>query len=290
MKIILTGASGFLGKEILNVLESQHQMITLGRSVSNDLVCDLSKDIPLLPKSDIIIHAAGKAHVIPKTSEEKDEFFKVNEEGTHNLLKGIQELPKLFVLISTVAVYGEEQGEKISETHPLNGETPYARSKIKAEKLVQDWGESQSVNVLIFRLPLIAGSNPPGNLGAMIKAIKGGYYFRLGDGKARKSMVLGKDIAIAIPGLLKKSGIYNLTDGFDPSLRELDQYLADSNGNSVKSFPIKPLEILAKIGDFIPIFPLNSYRVNKLKNELTFSDEKARNELNWNPSPVIGNF
>lgn len=290
MTIILTGASGFLGGEMMDVLQSQHEIITLGRSVSNNIVSDLGLEIPILPKSDIIIHAAGKAHMIPKTPEEKNDFFQVNEEGTKNLLKGIEELPKLFVLISTVAVYGEEQGENISEDHPLKGETPYALSKIRAEKLVQDWGKSNGVNVLIFRLPLIAGANPPGNLGAMIKAIKGGYYFRLGNGHARKSMVLGKDIAKAIPDLLDKSGVYNLTDGLHPSLRELDQYLADSEGKKVRSFPIKPLEIVAKIGDFVPFFPLNSYRVNKLKHSLTFSDEKARRELNWSPSPVIGNF
>lgn len=290
MTILLTGASGFLGREILNVLQSQHQMITLGRSVSNNITSDLSSEIPFLPRADIIIHAAGKAHLIPKTPEEKNDFFKVNEEGTKNLLKGIKELPKLFVLISTVAVYGQEQGENISESHPLSGDSPYALSKIRAEKIVQEWGKSQGVNVLIFRLPLIAGPNPPGNLGAIIKAIKGGYYFRLGNGNARKSMVLGKDVAKAIPELIGKSGIYNLTDGIHPSLKDLDQYLAGMEGKKVKSFPIRPLEMAARIGDFLPGFPLNSYRVNKLKHSLTFSDEKARRELKWSPTPVLGNF
>ncbi|WP_296704958.1 NAD(P)-dependent oxidoreductase [Algoriphagus sp.] len=290
MIILLTGASGFLGHEIFDTLKSEHEVITLGRSDSNNIKSDLSHEIPNLPKSDIIIHAAGKAHTIPKTPEEEKDFFQVNEEGTKNLLKGVKELPKLFVLISTVAVYGVEQGENISESYALKGVTPYALSKIKAEKVVQEWGENMGVNVLIFRLPLIAGPNPPGNLGAMIKAINGGYYFRLGNGLVRKSMVLGRDIAKVIPGLLGKSGIYNLTDGIHPSLKELDQYLASLKSKKVKNLPIRPLEIAAKIGDLVPMFPLNSYRVNKLKYSLTFSDEKARKELNWNPSPVIGNF
>lgn len=290
MKILLTGASGFLGGQIIEALKPEHEIITIGRSASNNIISDLSKEIPVVPKSDIIIHAAGKAHIIPKTPEEEKDFFQVNEVGTKNLLAGIKELPKLFVLISTVAVYGVEQGEGISENHPLKGKTPYALSKIKAEKLVQEWGERNGANVLIFRLPLIAGPNPPGNLGAMIKAIKGGYYFRLGNGLVRKSMVLGEDIAKAIPDLIEKSGVYNLTDGIHPSLKELDQYLANCERKKVKSFPIKPLEIAAKIGDLVPVFPLNSYRVNKLKCSLTFSDEKARKELNWSPSPVIGNF
>ena len=119
MTILLTGASGFLGRQIFEVLKSQHQIIRLGRSESNDIKADLAHEIPILPKSDLIIHAAGKAHMIPKTAAEEKDFFQVNEGGTMNLLKGIKDLPKLFVLISTVAVYGVEQGEGVSESAPV---------------------------------------------------------------------------------------------------------------------------------------------------------------------------
>lgn len=290
MKILLTGASGFLGKVISTSLEREHELISLGRSSSNTIQVDLSSEIPVLPEVDLIIHAAGKAHVIPKTAEQKKVFFQVNEMGTSNLLEGIKMLPKTIIFVSTVAVYGKESGNLLDEDAPLLGETPYAMSKIRAEKILKVWADSNNVNYLIIRIPLVVGKDAPGNLGAMIKAIKSGYYFRLGDGEARKSMVMAEDIARAIPSWINESGVYNLTDGVHPSLVELDEYIAGRFGKKVKKFPLAFLKAIGKIGDLIPGFPLNSYRIAKLSNELTFSDKKARVELNWIPRPVIGTF
>ncbi len=290
MKYLLTGGSGFLGAIIKDKLSPKHEVISLGRSISNDIIADLSKEKAILPKVDVLIHAAGKAHIVPKTESEKAEFFKVNVEGTRNLLASIQENPRTIIFISSVAVYGLEEGELVAEDHELKGETPYAESKVKAEKLVLDWGKKNGVNVLVLRLPLIVGQNAPGNLGAIIKAIRKGYYFRFGEGKAKKSMVLADDVADFINGYGDKSGIYNLTDGEDPTMAELDQYLSEKFDRKVKPFPMGPLRILAKVGDNLKFFPLNSYRLEKLQTSLTFSSQKAVNELGWKPKPVIGNF
>ena len=73
------------------------------------------------------MHIAGKAHSVPKTEQEAQTFFDVNLRGTQNLVKGLERLdtlPRAFLFISTVAVYGVDQGTNISETHPLKGDTP----------------------------------------------------------------------------------------------------------------------------------------------------------------------
>lgn len=290
MKILLTGASGFLGKSMLSSWSSQHEVITLGRDESNLIQIDLSREKPSLPTVDMVVHAAGKAHIVPKTDQEKQEFFEVNLQGTRHLLEAITELPRLFVFISTVAVYGLEEGNLISEEAPLNGTSPYAESKIQAEQYLIRWGQKMGVPVVILRLPLIVGPNPPGNLGAMIHAVRKGFYFRLGSGEARKSMVLAKDVADFIPSLLGHEGIFNLCDGAHPSLAELDQKIADHYGKKVRSISEKPLSYLAKIGDFLPFFPLNSYRLGKLAHTLTFDDQKARKELGWNPRYTLDNL
>lgn len=290
MKILITGGSGFLGKILIQELKKSHEVIALGRDSSNQISSDLSKEIPVIPQVDMIIHAAGKAHIIPKSEAQKKEFFEVNLVGTANLLKGISDVPQSFVFISTVAVYGSEQGDEIAENSPLLGETPYAKSKLEAESLVREWGVANQVNVLILRLPLIVGPNPPGNLGAMIKAIRKGFYRRMGDGSARKSMVLAEDIAKALPDWMDQAGTYNLTDGFHPSMAQLDEALAGKLGKTVKTMPLWPLKALAKIGDLIPGFPLNSYRLDKLSHSLTFSDQKAQAELKWSPRSVMEYF
>ena len=88
---------------------------------------------------ETVIHLAGKAHIVPRTNEEIKTFYDVNYQGTVNLCKSLElvGIPKSFIFVSTVAVYGCEEGENIDETHPLNGTTPYAKSKIMAEKFLQ---------------------------------------------------------------------------------------------------------------------------------------------------------
>jgi nucleoside-diphosphate-sugar epimerase len=212
----------------------------------------------------------------------------VNVSGTKHLLKGLEaEPPKTFVFISSVAVYGKDEGLNITEKHALTGTTPYAQSKIEAEAIVQAWGKMHSVSIVILRLPLISGANPPGNLAAMAKAISAGYYVRIGKGKARKSMVAAADVTTLLPSLLGKTGVYNLCDGLNPTLMEIEDHLAKQVNKSIKSLPYWTLKLAAKIGDMLSFFPLNTVRLAKLTSSLTFSDELARKELNWNPKPAL---
>lgn len=292
MKLILTGASGFLG-EIISGHLKYLDFLKIGRSNAN-IICDLSCQIPKLPSIDLVIHAAGKAHSIPKTISERQEFFNVNVKGTENLIKGLEEapsLPKAFIFISSVAVYGVENGANISEKHPLNASDPYGLSKIQAEKIVQNWCAENNVICGILRLPLLVGANPPGNLGAMIKGIRKGYYFNIAGGKARKSMVLAEDVATILPKLGETGGVYNLTDGYHPNFKELSKHIACQLGKKyVSNMPKTIAMSLAKIGDLFPKFPLNSKKLHKITADLTFNDDKARSVLGWSPRSVLDAF
>ncbi|WP_113660526.1 NAD-dependent epimerase/dehydratase family protein [Pedobacter nanyangensis] len=293
MKILITGASGFLGKEIVREIANEHTLVSLGRH-SADIEVDLFFQIPKLDFFDLVIHAAGKAHSVPKTAAEKQEFFNVNVVGTENLLKGLEEapsLPKSFVFISSVSVYGIESGTNINESCHLNATDPYGLSKIQAEQIVKDWCTKNNVTCSILRLPLLVGSNPPGNLGAMIRGIKKGYYFNIAGGAARKSMVMAEDVAKIIPKLTELGGVYNLTDGYHPSFNKLSKHIANQLGKkNVPNMP-KPIAVLlARIGDLIPKFPLNSGKFFKITSDLTFNDDSARSLLDWSPRPVLEAF
>ena len=174
MDILLTGASGFLGNYIYNGFQGE-TIYKVGRSNCNDIICDLSIETPILPESKLVIHAAGKAHSIIKTKAETLEYFKTNVDGTRNLLKGldiVNNKPKYFVLISTVAVYGCKSGTLISENYDLKATDCYGYSRIIAEDLVATWCKNNGVILTILRLPLVVGNNAPGNLGNMVNAIK----------------------------------------------------------------------------------------------------------------------
>lgn len=288
MKVLLTGGTGFLGTYILKALQNDHEVLTMGRSKKNILQADFNQKLPKIPAVDWVIHAASPAHFIPKTESEKQYFFDINVSGTKKLIEGLNEVPKIFVYISSVAVYGLDEGELVQESAPLLADSPYGKSKIEAENLILNWSKEKGVKTFIFRLPLVVGENPPGNLSAIAKAIKNKVYFRIGKGENKKSMVLAEDVANLICHLENQpEGIYHLCDPLPASLSEIDSSIASHFAYQIKTIPDFLLVFAAKIGDLVPFFPLNSLKVKKLSNTLTFDTQKAIHQLNWKPNSVL---
>lgn len=293
MRVLITGTSGFLGKIIKNEL-SKIEVFDLNR-FSGFYQVDLRKNIPRLDKQfDLVIHVAGLAHSVPRTKEQIEQFYKVNVSGTLNLLNGLDRsyLPKMFVYISSVAVYGETNGELINEESALKAIDPYGKSKIDAEELVLNWCETNNIVCTILRLPLLVGSNPPGNLGAMIKGIRKGYYFNIAGGLAKKSMVLASDVAKYLLKASEIGGIFNLTDGYHPSFYELSEIIAHQLEKSEPTnMPYWLADLVARTGDlFGDKAPLNSAKLYKITSHLTFDDSKAREAFGWDPTSVLEGF
>lgn len=290
--ILLTGSTGFLGTCLFNNIQN-NIIKTLNRN-SGDYVADLSIEVPNISDSfDLVIHTAGMAHITPQTENAKKSFFCINVNGTRNLLKCLENSkPYKFVFISSVSVYGLTKGENIKESTPLLAQDPYGKSKIEAEEIVKKWCKEYNVICTILRLPLIVGENPPGNLGAMIRGIKKGYYFNIGGGNANKSMVLATDVAKFILKAAEKGGTYNLSDGYHPTFNELSKSIAKNIGKSfVPNLPKMLALFLAKFGDHLGNkFPINSDKFLKITSTLTFDDNKARMAFGWNPSPVLDCF
>ncbi len=295
MKILITGGTGFLGKHIVPDIAKNNTITLCGITEKDDIQVNLAKNIPTLSeKYDVVFHAAGKAHVIPKTEEEIQSFFDVNFQGTKNLCAALEKVgvPRSFIFVSTVAVYGCEEGENIDESHPLNGNTPYALSKIQAEQFLTEWCKKNNVILSIIRPSLIAGPNPPGNLGAMISGIKSGKYLSIGGGKARKSVLMVNDIPVLIELLKDKGGVYNVCDDSQPSFKELEDSIASQlGGKRVIGIPLWFAKICAKVGDLLGAkAPINTMKLSKITKSLTFSNAKAKKELGWQPKDVVSNF
>ena len=293
--LLFTGASGFLGSNILPLLKETYDVDTLALGDNATYNINLVKDeIHLNKQYDIVLHAAGKAHVVPKADAEIKLFYDINYEGTKKVCSALEEsgAPKSFIFISTVAVYGCDFGEDINEEHPLNGDSPYAKSKIMAEEYLKDWCKNHNVILTILRPSLLAGKNAPGNLGAMVKGIKSGRYLSIAGGKARKSVLMVQDIANLLPLVANKGGIYNVCDDSQPTFRELEALISKQLGRKMPlSIPMWMAKSLAIVGNLLGSkAPINSLKLKKITQSLTFSNEKAKTALDWKPMNVLENF
>lgn len=172
------------------------------------------------------------------------------------------------------------------------GKTPYADSKIKAEEFLQKWAAKNNVTLGIIRPSLIAGPNPPGNLGAMINGIKSGRYLSIAGSRARKSVLMVEDVARLVPLLAEKGGTYNVCDSYNPSFRELEEVICKQLGKKLPvSIPYWMAKSMALAGDCLGSkAPINSLKLNKITKPLTFSNKKAREALGWEPTSVLDNF
>ena len=294
-RLLFTGGTGFLGKNIMPLLTKTYEVVTCGIAPDDTIQANLAKETPKFDQHfDIVLHACGKAHVVPKTEAEKQAFFDVNYQGTVNLCSALEKVgvPKALVFISTVAVYGCEYGNLITEEHPLNGGSPYAKSKIMAEKYLTEWGKKHTVVLGILRPSLLAGKNAPGNLGAMVNGVRKGFYMNIAGGSVVKSILMAEDIARILPFLIDKGGIYNVCDTRQPSFGELSISVAEQLGKRKPiSIPYWMAWCMAKVGDLLGSkAPINSYKLKKMTKSLTFSNEKARRELGWEPMDVLETY
>ena len=294
-KLLYTGGTGFLGFNTKPILDQQYEVTTVGITDRDEIKANFAKEIPVLPcRYDIVLHAAGKAHINPKTQEEIQSFYDINYQGTVNLCKALEKVgaPKSFIFISTCGVYGIDNGNYVTEDYPLAGEEPYQKSKIMAEEFLAKWCGEHGVILGILRPSLMAGRNAPGNLGAMVNGIKTGKYLSIDHGKARKSILMAEDIAHLVPLVAEKGGVYNVCDDDQPSFGQLEELIAKQLGKRKPiSIPYWLAKCIALFGDVVGSwFPLNSQRLEKITMSDTLSNEKAKRELGWKPMSVLANF
>ena len=277
IKTLMSEPNGPLGKMLNHVLRRE------GYEPIDDCTVE----------SEIVLHNLEKNDFNLRNHESSEHFEKVNFEGTKALCDEIDKWsvkPKALIYFSTVSVYGCKEGELINENYHLNGTTPYALSKIRAEDYLIEWAYRSKVCLCILRLPeILAGNHSSDYLGEMIEEIRSGKYISIGNGTFKKSALWVEDIVSLIPKIPAIEGIYNLTDGYNPSLKELALVIASS---LQQNLPIKIPYLIAKplalFGDlFGDIIPLNSKKLEERTSSLTFDDQKARRMFDWKPSNVL---
>ena len=226
MNLIITGATGFIGKEIVSELSlGEFEIYQIGNSNVNTFLSqanffkiditnfeEVSK-LKKLKEADAVIHSAGLAHQFGDI--EKEKFQKTNVEGTKNILElAVILMVKHFVLISSTAIYGTEikfgRNVKVTnESAVCRPKTFYAKSKLEAEQAAIEICGRHNINLTIFRLSPVIGEGNAGNVARMVEAIDKKRFVWIGSGENYKSLIYKKDVAKACREILikKKRGI-----------------------------------------------------------------------------------
>ena len=169
-RIGLAGANGFIGSAILRQMQasgiSPRTLCGPGASLLNgseNLVCDLTESARLqgwVEGLDIVIHAAGPPSV-RRSFDIPQEFVRVHVQGTTALLDACRRAKvKQIVYISSAEVYGRAEQNPVPETHRLQPRSPYAATKVAAEKMIEAFSQSVGLKATVLRPFSIYGPNP----------------------------------------------------------------------------------------------------------------------------------
>lgn len=215
MKVLVTGASGFLGSHVAEQLVDQgHSVVALVRRSSNTkflsglrgvelaygAVEDAASVTVAMKGVEGVVHSAG----LVKARSER-EFFTINVEGTRNLLRAAKEVaPDLrrFVFVSSLAAVGpSEDGRPVARDRDPRPVTHYGRSKLEAERIVV--AEKDALPVVVLRPPMIYGPRDNESF-AFFQSVSRRFLPYLGDGKNTLSVIYASDAASACIAALQR--------------------------------------------------------------------------------------
>lgn len=286
MRVLVTGATGFVGRALVPILESEGHKIRAANRASGPALDDVGADWrPLLDRCDAVVHLAAMVHVMKGASALAEKFHTVNVQGTARLAEqsaaaGVGRL----IMLSSVKVHGETG--HLSESSPRTAVDPYGRSKRGAEDAVIEIGARTGMEVVIVRPPLVYGPGVRANFAALATAVKRGVPLPLGTIDNRRSLVGLQNLSSLLATCLVHPKAANepflVSDGEDLSTPELIRRMASVLGREARLFPVPEL-LLRGMATALG----RGDEVRRLVGSLTVDIGKARQLLGWQPSVSV---
>ena len=308
MKILITGASGFIGSFIVEeaLQRGFETWAAVRRSSSREYLQDerihfielnLSSKEQLVEQLrehqfDYVVHAAGMTKCI-----DKRDFYRINTEGTKNLVTALLELQmplKRFVFVSSLSVFGaireQQPYEEIRETDTPQPNTEYGRSKLEAER----WLENKKFPYVILRPTGVYGPREKDYF-LMAKSIKQHSDFAVGYKRQDITFVYVTDVVEAVFLALEKGQTgrkYFLSDGQVYQSATFSDLIHEELGRPwwIRiTAPIWVLRIITFFGEYVgrmtgKISALNNDKFNILKQRNWRCDiQPAIDELGYHP-------
>ena len=292
MKVLVTGATGFVGKALcVELVARGHTVVPAVRRA-----CGLADEAVVgdidgatdwtaaLTACDAVVHLAARVHVMDDTEHDPLALYRAtNTEATLNLARqAVQAGVKRFVYISTIKVNGEERAAAYRETDAAAPEDAYAMSKWEAEQGLLRIAQQTGLEVVILRPPLVYGPGVKGNFLRLLQLIFRGLPLPLASVSNLRSMIYLGNFADALalcadhPAAPGKT--YLVSDGEETSTPQLIRNIARLMGVPCRLWPSPPS--LLKLGGHITG---KRGEVERLIGSLQIDSSQIRRELDWTP-------
>lgn len=285
-KVFITGASGFVGRNLQSYLNSDGWLVT-GVSLRDQ---NWKTRIHNATASSII-HLAGKAHDTSSHIKAKD-YFKINRDLTIELFDlFLQSDIKDFFYFSSVKAVADSVTGVLGEDIKGKPVTAYGRSKFQAEQYLLTRKLPANKRLFIIRPSMIHGPGNKGNLNLLYKVIEKGLPWPLGAFHNQRSFLSIDNLNYLINKMISNpeipSGVYNFADDEVVSTNELIKLIAKSMGKAPRlwNIPKKLIEVSVKLGNLFPL-PLNSDRLKKLTESYIVTNQKIKTAVGVNRLPV----
>jgi nucleoside-diphosphate-sugar epimerase len=299
MRVLLTGANGFVGRAVAVAalragLEPVYGVRTEGAAQFLPPAAlmvvgqvDGGTNWGRLGGIDAVIHLAARAHRVDDAAGDPlSEYRRVNVEGTRNLLRAaVEGGVRRFVLVSTIKVNGErsEPGDPFRATDSVAVPTdPYARSKWEAEEGLWEMVAREALEGVVVRPPLVYGPHVTANFLSLLRAVHRGIPLPLGAVDNERSLVFVDNLADLLVRCVQNSAAagetFLVSDGAPVSTPTLVRQMGAALGKPARLIPV-PEKILRLVGAVTG----RSRSIGRLLGSLAVDDETTRTTLGWTP-------
>lgn len=292
-RILITGATGFVGKNLVPVLMALGHEVRCAVWQKNDALRAEQIEINKLEEHidwsealeniEIVIHLAARVHIMTEERSSLEKFCKVNSTATQKFAQQAAEQGvKRFIFLSSIKVNGEFStlNNPFTEESPTQPQDPYAQSKLVAEHYLEQINQKTKMQTVILRPPLVYGPGVKANFLKMLDLVQKGWPLPFARILNKRSFLYIDNLISAIILVTEHpkaaNQLYLVADNESWSLSELLSTLANAMNSSLKLFDIPFIKFIFKI---LRLKNLNM----RLFSSLELDNSKIKAQLGWEP-------